>query len=398
MKKAKYKKNVKVAALYSHPTQYAAPLIREIASIANIDFTVYYCSRQGVEETLDKQFGTIFKWDIPLLGGYNYTFLPNFGDTKRDGVFFRLINPAIVRELYNKRYDFLIVHGYEHFTKWIAFATAVLCGTKIILRGESNSLNKRTLLVRVVKRIILRLLFYFIHAAIYIGHANRTYYLEYGLPEKKLFFAPYIVDNTFFQNEHKKLSPRRRELRERVGVNDERPLILFAGKLLEKKQPIFLLKAYQKVREETNCALVFAGDGILREEILKIVSAEKIPDVTITGFLNQSQISEAYTLADIFVLPSYNEPWGVVVNEAMNFGLPVIVTENVGCAPDLVQEGQNGWVVGVGDLDTLSGKIKEMVIGESLRATFGQKSKEIIKSYSPKRCAIGILKAMGIDT
>jgi glycosyltransferase involved in cell wall biosynthesis len=214
------------------------------------------------------------------------------------------------------------------------------------------------------------------------------------MPEEKLFFTPYSVDNDFFQQEADRLKPCRGELRRKFGVPDDRPLILFCGKLIPKKQPLLLLEAYARVRREHPCALLFAGDGPLRGEVEAAAARQGIADVHITGFLNQREVSQAYVAADLLVLPSaWGETWGLVLNEAMNFGLPVVATDRVGGAVDLVREGENGVVVPHNNSEALAGALDQMVKDPFLRIRLGQRSRKIIQGWGLREVVQGIAQA-----
>jgi len=386
-------KPFKLAALFSHPIQYFAPLFRQLGQEPDIDLTVYYCERWGVKEYFDRGFGKRFKWDIPLLEGYHHKFLPNLRRSSKPGGFMQLINPAIISELRRKRFDAIWVHGYMYLTNWLTFMTAQLTKTPILLRGESNLLDPRPLHIRFAKELVLRPLFQKVAGCLYIGTHNKKFYRYYGVPEERLFFTPYTVDNTFFRQQAERLAPKRRELRAKWGIKDSRPIILFVGRLVSWKQPLLLLEAYKRVRQKFPCALLYVGDGPLRREIEKRAKQEAIPDVQITGFLNQSEIPQAYVAGDILVLPSSHEPWGLVVNEGMNFALPIIVSDRVGCAPDLVQEGENGFIFPYRSVEELTAVLEMLVSDAEYRRVLGQHSLEIIQDRDLKDTITGILAA-----
>jgi len=388
------RKPIRLAALFSHPIQYFAPLFRTLAARADVDLTVYYCSRQGVDEYQDSEFGTNVKWDIPLLEGYRHRFLPNWRHNLPVGGFLSLINPSIVSELRKERYDAILIHGYSHLTDWLAFLAAKAVSTAILLHGESHLLDVRRPVIRISKEVLLLSLMKWIDAGLYIGSRNQEFYKHYGLPERRLHFTPYTVDNAYFQAKAIELSGQRQTLRLGLGVPDDRPIILFVGKLIPKKQPLQLLRAFSQVRRKYECALVFVGDGVLRSKIEQAVFSEAIPDVHITGFQNQLEIPKAYSAGDLLVLPSaWGETWGLVINEAMNFGLPVITSNKVGCAGDLICEGENGYTAPWNDLSALVNSLEVLVSDASLRHAFGQRSLEIIKGWSIERTADGIVQA-----
>ena len=386
----------RVAFLFSHPIQYFAPLMRQLAARPEIELTAYFCSRMGVEEALDPGFGQTFKWDIPLLEGYRSHFLPAVqrGQTVRGWM--NPFNPAIAPELVRSRYDVLVMHGYASATNWLAFLAARLAGTVVLFRGEVRLRSDQPAGWSAVKSLGLRAMFrMFVDGCLYIGARSQEFYAHYGVPAHRLFFTPYCVDNDFFQTWAARLAPERANLRAGLGITDDRPVILFVGKLASKKQPLMLLQAYAMLRRKYHCALVYAGDGELRGALETMIRAQNIPDVNITGFLNQTEIPRVYAAADILVLPSLvTETWGLAINEGMNFGLPVIVTDLVGCSPDLVEPECNGYVVPWNDTAALAEALAVLVQDDVRRAAFGRRSREIIGRWNIGACATGVVQAV----
>jgi glycosyltransferase involved in cell wall biosynthesis len=214
------------------------------------------------------------------------------------------------------------------------------------------------------------------------------------MPDERMYPAPYCVDNDELQRRADELAPRRTDLRARFGITDAAPVVLFAGKLIDKKQPLLLLEAFARVRRERPCALLIAGDGPLRPAMERRAEELGLSDVHFAGFLNQSDLPHAYAAADVFVLPSkLHETWGLVVNEAMNFSLPVVVSDKVGCGADLVRSGANGFVVAHGEVSDLADAIARLVDDPELRARFGATSRKLIARYSIEACADGIVAA-----
>jgi glycosyltransferase involved in cell wall biosynthesis len=386
-------KTLRLAALYSHPVQYTAPLFRELSNRPGLELTVCYLSRQGLDMTFDPLFGHSFKWDIPLLDGYKHKFLSNLRRNSGMNGFFKLLNFSVVREIRSQRYDALLVHGYEHFAKWLAFGAAISCGTKLIFRGESHLNEPRGVIRRGAKRMILGSLFRHFDGIAYLGTLNREYYEFYGVNAGRLYLAPYSVDNAFFSGAAATLMIRRDELRRALGIGDSAPVILSIGKLIDAKQPEHLLSAFAEVRKHHACHLVFVGDGALRKRVEAQARASGLCDVHVTGFVNQTRIPEMHVAGDIFVLASRHEPWGLAVNEAMAAGLPIVVTDRVGCSRDLVKEGVNGYVVPYQDATLLAHRLETLVCDSGLRREFGTRSREIIEGWSIERTADGIINA-----
>ncbi len=383
----------RVAHLVSHPIPYFAPLYRELASRPEIDLTVYFYSDATAREFADPGFGRSVAWDTPLFDGYRHRFMPSAARTDVSTRMTKRPNWDIVREIVSGRYDVLWVHGYAHMTTWLAVAAARVRGMRVMIRDEQTLLHTRPLVKRLLKSLALRAL-YSHTSALYIGEQNRRCFRRYGMPESRMFAAPYCVDNAYFQTQARALVARRDELRARFGIADDAPVVLFSGKLIEKKQPLLLIEAFARVRRTRRCALLIVGDGPLRAAAEEHVARLSVPDVHFAGFLNQNEISQAYAAADLFVLPSQlHETWGLVINEAMNFGLPVIVSDKVGCAADLVHEGQNGFVVPHNSVERLTAAIETLVADPAKRVQFGEESRRIISEYSIEAAADGIVTA-----
>jgi len=394
-------KKYKLAILASHPIQYQAPLFKKITENSQIDLMVYFNWDFGVgEESFADEFGKKIKWDIPILEGYKYKFLKNFF-LKPSDIFFGQINLGIIKELVINNYDAVVVFGWNSFTNWLVFLTKFIHRTRIILQSESP-LNQELLKSKwkiKIKKIILGWLFKHISAFLYIGEENKKFYQFYDIPEEKLFFAPYAVDNERFTAANKELRSKNYELRKKLGIGKNDIVILFVGKLIEKKRPMDILRAYGSIIHNSKFIihLLFVGDGVLRSNLEKYVKENNLKNIHFTGFKNQTELPQYYALADIFVLPSgIGETWGLVVNEAMCFSLLVIVSDVVGCGQDLVRQNENGFVFLLGDINKLAERLKELAENKEKREQFGKKSFEIIQKYSYKKDIEGILKALKI--
>jgi glycosyltransferase involved in cell wall biosynthesis len=384
----------RVAYLVSHPIQYQVPLLQRLAVHPEIALHVYYMDDRGARRHLDPEFGVSVQWDIPLLSGYAYSLLRNRSPWPDADHFLRFVHPEIIGTLHRERYDALIVHGYAHATEWLAFLAAAASSTPILLRGESTLRRGRPIWLVMGKRLVLGALLRRIHGALAIGALNRQFYASYGVPEGRVFFVPYAVDNDRFQSEAELLRPRRAALRAGLGWPVERPVILYSGKLIPRKRPMDLLLAYARVTAAHPATLVYLGEGSERGRLVKEAARRGLTSVVITGFVNQREIPQYYASADVLVLPSSHEPWGLVVNEAMCFGLPVIASDAVGAGPDLVRPGENGFVYPVGDVDALAHALRELLADQHRLARMGGRSREIVTAYSYDADIRGILEAL----
>ncbi|MDI6889639.1 MAG: glycosyltransferase [Thermodesulfovibrionales bacterium] len=382
----------KLAILTSHPIQYHVPLFQKIAQHSRIDLMVYFCSDYGVTEKIDPGFGVAFKWDIPLLEGYSYKFLKNYLPGISGGRLWLSFNPGIIKELWKERYDAVLIHGYVALSNWLAIIGARLNNTSVILRGETILRHNQNKLLQFIKKAYLKLFFSRIKAFLPIGTRSREFFLTYGVPESRMFPTPYSVDNEFFIEQREIWQDNINEIKEELGIPKDTPVILYASKITKRKHPMDILKAFEKLKEKAT--LVFVGDGNSRPTLEKYVERRNIGNVFFVGFKNQSELPKYYTIADVFVLPSSYEPWGLAINEAMCFGLPIITTEAVAASADLVCHGENGFIYPVGDIDKLTNSLSKLLQETELRIKMGKRSSEIIAKWSYKEDEEGILASL----
>lgn len=387
-KKAKYK----LAILTSHPIQYQAPLFKKLAQHPEINLMVYFCSDYGVTEKIDPGFGVTFKWDIPLLEGYRYKFVKNYFPFIDGSKLWLSVNPGIIKELWKGKYDAILIHGYLSIASWLAFFGAWLTKTKISFRGETILRANQSKLVMTIKNIILKSLFRKIDAFLLIGTRSREFYLTYGVSEEQMFLTPYSVDNEFFIKQGAIWNARKDDIKEELGISKDTPVILYASKITQRKRPMDILKAFEQLREKAS--LVFVGDGELRPILEKYVQDRNISNVFFLGFKNQSELPKYYVTADVFVLPSSYEPWGLAINEAMCFGLPIITTDAVSASVDLVRHGENGFIYPAGDIDSLATYLDELISEPVKRQQMGKLSLEIISSWNYDVCVKGVLQSL----
>lgn len=384
---------MRLVLVAASPVYYQVPLYRRLAADPRVRFTALFCSDVGVRP-YDAEFGgRLVRWDTDLLSGYHAQFLRRAHHNEVGHGFWGLRDWDVVSCLHRLRPDVVWLHGASYLTLWLALVAARLTRRPVLFREEQTLLHPRPPLKRPLRALIWRALCQQVHA-LYIGSHNRAFFRHYGVPERRLFFVPYTVDNEALQRTAAALRPCQAALRRAFGIDPAAgPLVLFVGKLIPKKQPQLLLEAFARVRRRYPCALLFVGEGPLMAE-LRRQAATGIPDVHFAGFLGREQVTRAYAAADLFVLPSgWHETWGVVVNEAMNFDLPVVVSDAVGCAPDLVHEGDNGYVVPRADADRLAEAIAVLVRDEERRRRFGQRSREIIAAWHPALAAEGVVRA-----
>ena len=371
--------------LNSHPIQYFTPLYEYVTLDKTLSLEVVYCSDESIAGKLDKGFGTKVKWDVPLLNGYSYIFLKNysFKPSIHNG-FLGLINWGIIKYLYKKPPSILIVHGWAYSTNILAIIFGKMFGHTICLRTETplHQEKLKNKYSQFIKKQFLKILFKFVDNCLYIGFQNKLFYKSFNIAENNLIFTPYAVDNNRFRNIYKEGNVT--TIKQQLGLPLNQKVILFSGKYINKKRPLDLINAFSQLKDKKSI-LVMVGDGELKEQMNELIKSNSLQDrVYLTGFINQSIIPLYYKVADIFVMCSgLGETWGLSVNEAMNFGLPVLISETCGSSYDLIQKGINGEVFETGNINQLHDYL-EIYLGktEGEKNCIREKSLSIIDEYS----------------
>ncbi|WP_276253167.1 glycosyltransferase family 4 protein [Halomontanus rarus] len=381
---------MKLVIVSTHPIQYQAPLFREISDRDGVELLVIFENKHGVIQAYDSGFQKNVKWDIPLLKGYESTFIceqkKSINRPRRFKKFYKLL------ENYNP--DGILIHGWGSPLMMSAYLFARKLGIPSLTRTDMWLLDQPdSPILQLVRKIGLRQLFNSIDLVSSVGIRNKNFYRHHGVPEKKIRFAPYSVDNQFFRERRSNL-PTKRNLKESEGIGRNKPVVLYVGKTLEIKQPDWLLNAFCRAVEPNEATLIIVGSGPLDRELQKLSRTKYSQhDIRLPGFINQSELPTYYKMSDVFVLPSKRENWGLVINEAMNFSLPIITTEVVGAAPDLVDEN-NGYIVPPEDTSYLSEKIAHLVSNSSLREQFGETSYKRIDNWGIAQTASGIIDSV----
>jgi glycosyltransferase involved in cell wall biosynthesis len=368
--------------LTSHAIQYQAPFFRAMAEDPRFDIHVAICSEQGAKTYKDQGFGQEVKWDVPLLQGYDFEVMRNFSIAPNPSRFWGLINPGIIKKVWSGKYDILLLHSWSSATVWMAIVAASLRGMPMVLKPEASIYSPTASWKAGLKRLILGNLFRRMKGILASGRYGTEFFRHYGVPAEKLVVAPYAVNNEFFIGKARALRPQRAELRRQLSVAEDVPLIVFVGKLYPGKRPSDLLQAFAAIRKKSRASLMFVGDGESRSELEQWATREGLADVHFVGFQNQTELPRFLAAADIFVLPSALETWGLVLNEAMCFSLPVVVTDRVGAGGDLVKPDRNGFLYPVGDVDQLAKHLALLVENPALRKKMGDESLQIIQKWS----------------
>lgn len=388
-------KTIRLAWMATHPSQYQAPLLRAIAQLPNIDLTVFYFSDFSTRDFIDPGFGKVIRWDTELLGGYRHEFLPGNG-LKVDGIGFCWpIVSGMAKRLTRDSYDAVLIQGWQHYGMIHAAWLAKKAGLTVLMRCEATDhFSSSTGIMKMLREGVVQFLLNQVDKCLAIGKHNHNFYLKRQFPVKRIGSMPYCVDNDHFHGKAKTSDVA--GLREQLRLEQKKPVILYASKFIARKFPDHLLEAYLQL-PEPRPYLIFVGDGELRQNLQNTVEKYQLKDVRFAGFRNQAELPTFYALANIFVLPSINETWGLVVNEAMNAGCAIITTDQVGSAADLVRQGENGFVIKASDVLALNNALAEC-LAEDRFLYMGKQSLEIIKGWGIKENMVGLRVALGLSS
>jgi glycosyltransferase involved in cell wall biosynthesis len=382
----------RIGLLATHPVQYYAPWYGQLARA--VDLEVFYCHRQTAEGQARAGFGVAFEWDVPLLDGYRHRFLSNRARKPDVSTFFGCDTPDIAHIIRSGRFDAFIVHGWAVRSYWQAIIACWRSRTPVLVRGDSQLGSPRPGLVRLAKWPLYHAFIPRFDAYLVVGQRARDYYAHYGAQPGRMFFTPHAADNDFFRSRTDALRPQREHLRAAWGIPPEATVFLFAGKFSVEKRPLDFAKAVADASRNRRSILgLMVGDGPLRPAVEEQVTRGHWP-VRFAGFLNQTEMPKAYVASDALVLPSSSETWGLVVNEAMASGLPAVVSDQVGCAPDLVLAGETGEVFTCGAVAELASILARLADGPALLSRLGAQARRLVQRYSPAGAVEGTVAAV----
>ena len=398
---ARAQDKVRLAYLVSHPIQYQAPLLRRIAQEPDIELTVFFGSDFSLRDYQDEGFGVPVKWDVPLLDGYHHRFLPVLRDNGTQTVTTPL-NHGIYTALRGAAgalpFDVLWVHGYAMVNAMHGMLAAKALCIPVLMRGDMWLKDRpRSGPKLLVKKLFFEVLKKLVDGILTVGTLNADYWRHYVGDEIPLFRMPYAVDNQYFQRLSLEAQKRRGDLQQELGLDPHRPVILFASKLQQRKHCADLLNAYKLFLSQPAGPapyLVIVGDGEERASLERQAAADALTDVRFCGFRNQSELPRFFDIASVFVLPARHEPWGLIVNEVMNASRAVILSDDVGCAPDLISDGVEGCIYPVRDVPALANALRRVLSSPGTAEEMGRRALRRIDAWSFEEDVLALRQAL----
>lgn len=379
----------------THPIQYHAPVYRDLVQSFGVPVTAVYGSDFSVAGYTDREFGAALAWDTDLLSGYRSHFLErvatggatSFEDVRGRGLasIIRRCRPAVV-----------LLPGYSTPLYRSAALWTLLQRVPVFFRGETTDhALRRGWLKAHARDTLLRAFYACCRRLLFVGQRSREHFRRLGVAEDRLVFSPYCVDTAPFQTDEIARSHLRATCRSELGITDDQRVILFSGKLSERKGVDLLLAAHKMLpeTERPRTCLLFMGDGDLRRDLEQTAAVDPTVAVRCVGFQNQTHMSRFYHAADLLALPSRSgETWGLVVNEALHHGVPCVVSDAVGCAPDLVEPGRTGAIFAsesAGDLVAAFARVQPLLGSREAR----DQCREKVAHYTVHEAARGLARA-----
>jgi glycosyltransferase involved in cell wall biosynthesis len=388
-----------LAVIETHPIQYHAPVYRALQAKFNVPVTAIYGSDFSARRYRDREFATDVAWDVDLLGGYSHVFLsrvgaghqPDVNAISAEGLHTAIaaVAPAAT-----------MVVGYSPAFHRHAWYAAWRYGAPVLFRGEaSDEAQTRNRIKRLARDAALGVAYRSCARVLYIGTRARRHYRAHGVTDDRLVFAPYCVDTTPFQCDETARGQLRPATRAEWGMRPDDVVVLFSGKLSARKGVDLLVPALRQLPSalRQRIALVCAGDGDLRSALAAEAAGEPAVRLLIAGHQTQQALSRCYHAADLLVLPSLHaETWGLVVNEALHHGVPCVVSNRVGCAPDLI-DGVTGIVCEADSAAALAHAIVK-THARSADPAVRQACRDKVAAYSVDHAAAGIADAYAAVT
>jgi glycosyltransferase involved in cell wall biosynthesis len=371
---------IQIVILTEIISPYRIPPFNCLATESDIDLEIFFLA-----ETESRR-----SWNVPKDKiEFSYRILQGLeiGKIYQQAPIF--LNSGVIYQLWQQRPDIIICGGWQHYTYWLALAYARITKTQFLIWSESTLKDERT--SSQFKEKLKRWIINQASGFIVPGKAQKDYLTYLGASNEKIYLAPNVVDSNFFTLETERYRQHQEVYKQKLNLKG--CVILFVGRLIDEKGIPELLEAFTSLSQD-NVTLAIVGDGAFLQKYQNYCQHKKLENVIFTGFKSQEELVKYYAAADIFVFPTRSDPWGLVINEAMAAGLPIICSTAAGAADDLIKDEVNGLLVTVGDVSSLYKALQRLIIDENLRKQMGLQSRAIIKDYTPNKMAQGFKKAI----
>jgi glycosyltransferase involved in cell wall biosynthesis len=383
---------MKIAVLASHPIQYHAPLFRALA--LHCDLMVFFAHQQDQQGQAAAGYGVGFEWDVDLLTGYAHTFLHNRSRHPSTGHFAGCDTPDIADHLQDGKWDALLLMGWNLKSYWQGIFAARRAGIATFVRGDSHAraANQRWW-ARIVKGILYRFAFRLPTGFFLQSRHSLEYVRGFGVSGDRMRVHAHVIDVARWQAQVAAQDQTRlEELRAQLGIGAERNIALFVGRMLPVKRADLCIAALADASLRERWSLLLVGEGPQRAVLERQAQAAGVHTV-FAGFVNQSALAPFYALADVLLIPR-PETWGLVANEALACGTPVIASDAAGCAGDLIREGGNGLLFVDGNAGDLQRALREFAVRG--KRGFANAVEQSVGDFQPDAVAQVLLRDVAV--
>lgn len=381
---------MKLGVFATHPIQYQIPLWQGLSDAQGLDVEVFYISEPAAQGNVDPGFGTEVSWDIPLYEGYKHRFLSSRPIHEVNSFSIPNLKKFLARE----KFDIVLLHGYTHVFARQLIRNAKKYGFKVILRGEFTDMPRRSMgWKNIARQLYLKWFYQYIDHFCPIGIDAVEHLQRRGIANERMTLTPYSVDDRLFKNQNDKLD--KGVCRAELDITTNQCVFLFSGKMISRKQPLLLADAILSIMDEyPQLVLIYLGSGEEFQELKSKLEPSFGNRFIAPGFVNQSKLGLYFKAADVFVQPSQYDTWGLVVNEAMHFGLPCIVSDRVGSRRDLLIPGKTGMVFHFLSKEELINCLRHFLDNPKETKSMGENAQKHIRGFTIDTTLKGLLDAI----
>lgn len=376
-------KKIKVAILHNIINPHVIPYFELLVKKENLDAKVFFCSESEGNRI----------WKTEIGNKFSYAILPNRKiEFNGKDLFTYFINLSVISELKKFNPDVIISAGWDLFSYQAAFFYSKIAGKKFILWSGSTRCEpswRRTLASPLVKLMVKG-------SDAYIAYGTRAkeYLISLGAKPKKIFVAYNTTNVELFTKEVNLWRKKKAYIKKELGINTSM-VILYVGQLIERKGANYLIEAFRKIKKENDdVSLLVVGYGIWETNLRLYVKKEKIKDVIFAGGVKWEDTPKYYSVCDVLVMPSLEEVWGLVINEAMSAGLPIVATDVAGGTLDLIEDGLNGFIVKPGSPEAISKALLKILSNKNLRKKMSRETSVLINNFTPEKAVSKIIEAI----
>ena len=375
---------LRVAAIFEIPTPYRQPIFEKIVEREDLKVDFYFLSRAQQDRY----------WDTNLFQELPAVFLPGKQICFK-GYHTVYINFHVKKVLSKGKYDLFVLNGYAQPALFFLLRYCWKNSVPYVMVTESHLGKKRSPFLRLLKDAYVRKVYQRSKANLVMGSASKEYVISYGAPKDKIYDFPNTIDGPTYSSLIIKERDRKEQLKIEFNIQNEK-VVLFVGTLNKRKGVHHLVEAFQQIiKRHPDVCLLLAGTGSMEQELRTLTNLNALEKkIIFTGFVQPKNLSKVYAVADIFVLPSIEEPFGAVICEAMAAGLPIIATRTVGAAADFVHHEENGMIVSPAKVEDLIDAMDKLLINDQKRKEMGNRSREIMQLWTHSRLEQSFLDAV----